>query len=86
MLRNTGRVDLCVAGVSKICAVAVHLHSSRTVTCHSVRAQEERVAVTSRTYYYRVSEETLDAAGNKVSCKTTACTLLAVLVSDHDDV
>ena len=86
MLRNTGRVNLCVAGVSKICAVAVHLHSSRAVGSHGVGGEEEGVSVTTRTYYYRVSEETLDTTGNEVTSDDTTRTLLTVLIRDEHDI
>ena len=66
--------------------MAVHLHGSRTVTCHRVRGEEERVSVSSGTYYDCMSEEALDAAGNEVTGDDTACTLLAVLISDEHDI
>ncbi len=79
-------MDLRVAGVSEISAVAIHLHSCRTVGSHGVGGEEEGVSVTTRTYYYRMSEETLDAAGYEVTGDDTTRTLLAVLIRNEDDV
>ena len=46
MLRNTGRVDLGVARVSKIGTLTVSPPSSSTVTPHSVGGQEENIPIT----------------------------------------
>ena len=86
MLRDTGRVDLRVAGVSEQGTVAVHLHSSRTVGSHGVGREEEGVTVTTRTYYYCMREETLDATGNEVTSDDTTCTRFAVLILDQHDI
>ena len=37
VFRNTCRVNLCVARICEVCAVTIHLHRCRTVTCHRVR-------------------------------------------------
>ena len=86
VLGDTGRVDLCEAGVSKICSVAVHLHSSRAVGSHCVGGEEEGVAVAAGTNHHCVSEETLDASGYEVAGDDTTCTRFTILVFDHDDV
>ena len=86
MLGDAGRVNLRVAGVSEISAVAIHLHSGGAVGCHGVGGEEEGVAITAGSDYYSVSEEALDAASNEVASDDTACALLAVLVLNHDDI
>ncbi len=86
MLGDTGRVNLCVAGVSEEGTVAVHLHSSGTVGSHGVGGEEEGVAVSAGTYNDCMCEEALNAAGNEVAGDDTTCTLLAVLICDEDDV
>ena len=86
VLGDTSRVNLCVAGVSEICAVAVHLHSGRTVGCHGVGREEEGVAVTTRSDDDCVGKKALDTTRNQVTSDDTARTLLAVLVLNHDDV
>ncbi len=86
MLRNTGRVDLRVAGVSEQSTVAVHLHSSRAVGSHGVGREEERVTVTTGTDNNCMREETLDAARNEVTSDDTTCTRFAVLILDEHDI
>ena len=84
MLWNTSWVDLCVARVSEVSTVAVHLHSSRTVRCHRVGRKEESITITTSSYNHSVTEVTLDAASNEVTSDDTTSAVLAVLVLDHN--
>ena len=86
VLRNTSRVNLRVAWVSEVCAVAIHLHRSRTVRSHRIGREEEGISVTTGSYNNCVCKEALNTSSNKVTSDDTTSTRFAILVLDHNDI
>ena len=78
--RYTSRVNLSETWVSEVSTLTVALHSSRTVTAHSVSRQEVSVTITTSTDYYSVSSETFDLTSNQVTSQDTTSTFYTFVV------
>ena len=77
--RDAGRVDLGVAGVGEVGALAVRPPGGGDVAAHGVGGQEEHVAVAAGGEHHGVGEVGLDLAGDHVADDHAAG-----LAVDHD--
>src|SRR5699024_6854200 len=64
--RDTGRVDLGVAGVGEVGTLAVGPPGGRHVAAHRVRGQEVHVAVAAAAEHHSIGQVSLDLAGDHV--------------------
>ena len=65
--RDTGGVDLRIAGIREARAAFVGTPGGHTVTSAGIRAQEERIAVTAGSQHHRVGRVGADLAGNHIA-------------------
>ena len=73
MNRNTGRVNLCKAGICEESSLLIALPCRRSVRIHCVGRKEISISITSRCKYNSMSTESLYFTGNKVARNYTLC-------------
>ena len=71
MNRNTGRMDLCKARISKVSTFPVCLHGSRTIRIHCICGKEVCISITTGSKNYCMGTEALNLTSYQVTCYNT---------------